>query len=111
MLGRLRCHAHNRKANVSAARLCRVLLVSSRSPIIALARFPAIFSGILEHRPSRPQGVAAGRRDHRHFSVDQIGQQRGQSIIAALSLAIFDRDVLTFDNSRLLSSRVWGWRP
>jgi hypothetical protein len=40
--------------------------------------------------------------NHRHLTTDQIGRERGQSIILTLCPAILDRHVLALDISRLL---------
>jgi hypothetical protein len=37
------------------------------------------------------------RNDHGHLTANQIGRQRGQSIVLKLRPAIFDRDILSFN--------------
>jgi hypothetical protein len=42
-------------------------------------------------------GRAAGRGNHGHLSLDQIGHQRRQAIVVALQSVVLDRHVLAFD--------------
>src|SRR6267378_1258604 len=46
----------------------------------------------------------AGRRNHSHLTVNQVGRQCRQSIILAVRPAIFDRHVLALDISCILQS-------
>src|SRR5262249_45950023 len=52
----------------------------------------------------RRQRRRAIRGDHRHLSLNQIGHQRLKPIILSLGPAIFDRDVLTLNETCFLQT-------
>src|SRR5262249_17824346 len=45
----------------------------------------------------RARGAAAAGEYHRHLTADQIGRQRGQSIVVTLRPTVFDHDILAID--------------
>ena len=47
---------------------------------------------------------SAEGRDHGHLTMNQFGREHRQSIVLALRPAVFDRDVLTFDEACLLQA-------
>jgi hypothetical protein len=48
--------------------------------------------------------MSAAGRNHGHLTMNQFGREHGQSIVLALRPAVFDRDVLAFDEACFLQA-------